>query len=205
MDAAVVLGVAGLIATGGTTGWLRWLDNRRHARQLAHDRAVADRNELRGLLDDASILMRRTIWAQAKLLDALGEDDPPRLQERISAVEDFGEEASLMLGRISLRLDADHGVTDAYDRMVDVYLRMNLRMEKALPTGIARYTGTRKALRERLQAIFDEFESEFLPARRAFISASHRLVGVDLAALASGRRAKEIEQAASGSRRGLPK
>jgi hypothetical protein len=49
-------------------------------------------------------------------------------------------------------------ITRAYDDMVDLQLRMNLCMSEALPTGIAKYTGNRKGLRDRLQTIFDELE-----------------------------------------------
>jgi hypothetical protein len=183
MDATAAIGIAGLATTGGTAIWLRWLDNRRHARQLAHERALADKRELRALLDDASVLVRRTIWAQANLLDALQEHNPEQLSERVETLQHFGEEASLMFGRISLRLGADHLITRAYGEMVDLHLQMNLRMSDALPTGIAKYTGTRKALRDRLQTIFDELEAEFLPARRRFVAAAHGLIGADLHAL----------------------
>lgn len=94
-----------------------------------------------------------------------------------------------MVGRISLRLGASHRVTRAYDDLIEIYVRMNTRMNEALPVGVSRYTTGRKALTEGLDVLFDETDREFTAARNRFISAASELVGVDIAALASIGRA----------------
>ena len=67
--ATVAVGVAGLIATVAVATAQAALANRRHAAQLAHDRAVSDRARLLDLLDTAASTFRRAMWSTDVMLE----------------------------------------------------------------------------------------------------------------------------------------
>jgi hypothetical protein len=182
MDGTVVVGIAGLVATAGTAGWLRWLDDRRHARQLAHERSLADRGELRPVLDEAAGLSRQAMWAVGRTPAALRRG-AVELPESLVRMQDLSDEAALMVGRLGVRLGADNEVTRAYDRTVDIYVRTLQEMRAALPEGWRKHIANRDSVATRVEEVWDRFEQEFVAARRGFIAAAQRLAGVDLAGL----------------------
>ena len=198
VDGAVALGIVGLLTTSGTAIWLRWLDDRRHARQLAHERALADRGELRRLLDEAAGLMRRLMWTHSKMLQAFRARQDELVDSQVEDLGVLAEEGSLMVGRLSLRLGSQHEVTRAYDAMADIFERMSVQLQEALPTGISKYMGNRENLAERLDTILHSAEHEFRPTRRRFLAAAQSYVGADVAALVSGAtRDRAVRDAAS--------
>ncbi|MEA2473504.1 MAG: hypothetical protein QOE06_1419 [Thermoleophilaceae bacterium] len=89
-----------------------------------------------------------------------------------------------MVGRLALRLGHDHEVTKAYDETVNIYHRMLIESKSALPDGGFVGCGARREAATRMEAVPDEFEAEFVAARRKFIAAAQRVVGADLGALA---------------------
>jgi hypothetical protein len=182
MDGTVVVGIAGLITTGGSAIWLRWLDNHRHTRQLAHERALADREELRRLLDEAAGLTRRAMWLHREVPE-LYRAPFPKVSDVIQQMKQFGEEVALMTGRLALRLGHDHEVTRAYDTTVDIYRRMLEQVQAGLPEGYVRIAIRRKRTAERTGDVLDDVEPEFVAARRKFIEAAQSIVGADLDAL----------------------
>lgn len=182
MDGTVVVSIAGLAATAGSAIWLRWLDNRRHAHQLVHERALADRGELRPVLDEAVGLSRRAMWAVGNVPDAMRGTEA-EAEDVVERMQSLSAAAALMAGRLGLRLGAEHEATLAYDRTVDIYGRMLQEMKAALPEGWNKHFASRKEVAERVEEIWGRFEREFVAARREFITAAQRVVGVDLDAL----------------------
>ena len=183
VDATVVIGITGLITTGGSAVWLRWLDNRRHARQLMHDRQLSDQEEVRQLLDEAAGLTRRAMWTVAEVADALRKTRVT-VPDVLARMQQLSQEAALMVGRLALRLGQHHEVTTTYDATVNVYHRTLLEGKRALEEGFEGLSGTREKAAARVERVPEAFEGEFVSARRTFIEAAQRLVGVDLSALA---------------------
>ena len=90
---------------------------------------------------------------------------------------------AVMVGRVALRLGHDHEVTRTYDETVNIYHRMLVESKRQLSEGYGKRGSRRLDLAERIESAPDEFEAEFVAARRRFIAAAQRLVGADLAAL----------------------
>jgi hypothetical protein len=181
MSDATIIGIIGLassvvIALGQTI-----LANRRHGRQLEHDRALADRAELREALDSAAQTLRRAMWGIEGVRAAFAAGDYESIIEAGREGQRLAEHTALDNGRIALRLGRDHELYQHHDEAMNVFIELAQELLRTLPKGLEKHlTFRREPTANRLQARIEDAEIRFSFARGAFIDAAEKLVGADV-------------------------
>lgn len=175
MNSTAIVGLAGIIATGGSAIWLRALDNRRQKRQLTHDRRLRDIDALRLVLSDAADIVRRAAWAMAEPVEVARTRRHLRVARSIEEARAIVREATLVFGEIVILAGRESAVARTFAATLDVML--SLAQETA--TAADSHRGNRATL-DAMQRAIDEHEPRFNDARAAYLDAAQRAVGVDL-------------------------
>jgi hypothetical protein len=177
----VIIGIAGLAATVIGTAIQGLLANRRHARQLKHDRIVADRGALRDLLDTAAETIRRAMFATDDALARFRAGDSQRIEAASDEMRELTREAVLTSGRLALRLGRAHPICVNYEKALDVFADMHAELFDATPSGWRRYALlSRQPLAESFEGIVEQWSGRLLEARAAFIDAAREIAAVSV-------------------------
>lgn len=187
---ATILGGGALIAS--VVGpWIQTLlANKRHERELRHQRTVADRTELRAILDDGAQLARRAMWAMDASLSSIADipfwSGPVkrhrivrRLKDRLAETEELVRLSSLVSAQIAGRLGRGHVICQRYDRMLDRMAALAQEVDALLLQSWSRPWELPSRRRE-LKTAVDSAEAEFRGARAAFVDAAHALIAAEL-------------------------
>jgi hypothetical protein len=180
--ATVGVAVAGIIGTVAAASVQSWLANQRHSAQLAHDRAMADRGDLRALLDTAAEVAREAVWANAKVVTLARSGDADGIRWAGDVTIRLTRQCVLMSGRLALRVGREHVVYQRFELMVAVFEGMQRELLAATPSGPRADLGLvrRGSIAARFDEIANRWESEFTDAWREFIDAAGGLAGATL-------------------------
>lgn len=127
-DTALILGVTGVL-TSGVVG--PWVANRfaadRQRRELAHERSMTDRQELRGLLDEAANALHQASDARKAAESAVtsyGAAVGVKVPGLKDTMANAGKPLAAVRERILVRLGSRHPVSEAFRGVDEAFVAL---------------------------------------------------------------------------------
>jgi hypothetical protein len=147
------------------------------ARQLAHDRELADLDDLRGLLDEATLVLDRAAAVCTKatagfgaLARHTGEERHKRSNRIEEMLDDARHQMDPPLARLQVRVGSDDDIVESFNRASVALLKMATKVLLHRAEDDADERG-------RLEKSFKEEASEFRTASRSFRLAAVKRAG----------------------------